>query len=539
MTSESSSLSTTILEQVDMLKDWIDHHLKLIISEENKEEFLSLVREKKWLLIATPPLLMFLSSMIKLYGNYRKVKQIPGGLALFFSPFKIPFLAPVFYMGNWNGMIEYANEKGDGEGNVRVSFVGFNYFLVTRERALMKEILLNKQAFLDKPSIVYDMFNVFGENIVSALTIDSWKRHHRVCNAAFSVENLKYMCGQASKVTDLLTDLWEERLKNGNGEFMFDCDDFSMVTLEVLGLAGFNMSFGVFDKNDESGGKFKDAVEKIFTVGMLMRRFLGGTPILYPLAQRIFGVSHALEIINKKLDAAIEDRRKEMEENIDTFSKSDILSLLVKANSKENLLTDQELKSNTLIFVLAGEEWVIYELAKNPQYQEKAREEIERVLSERIPSYDDYDNLDLLNCIFLETLRLHPAAAGILKQANKTITIGKYTIPKDTIVDCSIVGVQTSESVWPEASVFKPERWLDREFRSKAQHDYSFLSFSTGLRKCIGFNFSKMEACMILARVLKKYKFELLNNEAQGDIVVGSKGVTTRPENLKVKVTKL
>ena len=44
---------------------------------------------------------------------------------------------------------------------------------------------------------------------------------------------------------------------------------------------------------------------------------------------------------------------------------------------------------------------------------------------------------------------------------------------------------------------------------------------------------------MILARVLKKYKFELLNNEAQGDIVVGSKGVTTRPENLKVKVTKL
>ena len=47
-----------------------------------------------------------------------------------------------------------------------------------------------------------------------------------------------------------------------------------------------------------------------------------------------------------------------------------------------------------------------------------------------------------------------------------------------------------------------------------------------------------MEGCMIIARILKKYQFELLNNEAEGDIVFNSSGITTRPENLKVRVTR-
>src|SRR3989338_7826960 len=122
------------------------------------------------------------------------------------------------------------------------------------------------------------------------------------------------MCQEAAIVTDLLTDVWEERIqKSQDGEsFKFDCDDFSMVTLEVLGRSGFNISFGVFDKEDESGRDFRNAVEKMFSVGIILRRFLNGVPLLYTWAQKMLGVTSAVEVINKTLDRAIQERKKEI-----------------------------------------------------------------------------------------------------------------------------------------------------------------------------------------------------------------------------------
>lgn len=45
-----------------------------------------------------------------------------------------------------------------------------------------------------------------------------------------------------------------------------------------------------------------------------------------------------------------------------------------------------------------------------PEVQKRAQAEIDALVGrERLPSYDDKDSLEYLHCVFLETLRWHPA----------------------------------------------------------------------------------------------------------------------------------
>ena len=79
-------------------------------------------------------------------------------------------------------------------------------------------------------------------NILSAQDGPDWKRHHRVCAPAFSTANLQCMCVAAVKSTDLLVETrWEELLRGKKEGFRLDLHDFSDVTLDVIGKAGFGV----------------------------------------------------------------------------------------------------------------------------------------------------------------------------------------------------------------------------------------------------------------------------------------------------------
>ena len=63
------------------------------------------------------------------------------------------------------------------------------------------------------------------------------------------------------------------------------------------------------------------------------------------------------------------------------------------------------------------------------------------------------------------------------------------------------------------------------------------MSFSMGLRKCIGFRFALIEMTCCLARMIQNYEFELLNDETVDPVTYNGQ-TTFRPDNLKVRVTK-
>jgi cytochrome P450 len=61
-----------------------------------------------------------------------------------------------------------------------------------------------------------------------------------------------------------------------------------------------------------------------------------------------------------------------------------------------------------------------------------------------------------------------------------------------------------SEKHFPNTFKFDPSRWASEQRR----HPYSFIPFSAGPRNCIGQKFAMIELKLVLATILRKFKFQ-------------------------------
>ncbi|THF98243.1 cytochrome P450 98A2 [Camellia sinensis] len=132
-------------------------------------------------------------------------------------------------------------------------------------------------------------------------------------------------------------------------------------------------------------------------------------------------------------------------------------------------------------------EWAMAELIKNPRVQQKAQEELDRVIgSERVMIEPDFSNLPYLQCIAKESLRLHPPTPLMLPhRANANVKIGGYDIPKGSNVHVNVWAVARDPAVWKNPMEFRPERFFEEDVDMKG-HDYRLLPFGAGRRVCPG-----------------------------------------------------
>lgn len=307
-----------------------------------------------------------------IYSRYSAVKHIPGSWQIAFAPFRIPFIAPYIYFGTEH-VPEMVEKFGDKKtGIVRMSMLGRNIVIVSHKDHI-KELLLTKEKFFKKYPPSYEAFKIFGDNILSMLEADTWKPHHRICSPAFSSNNLKFV----TKVTcesfdEMVAHRWE-KLPDANGSFILPIDDYSDLTLQVLGRSIFGLDFGLFsDDPTKNESNFRKSLEILLTKGILFKRFLSETPILkylYPYVMSYFGVDKALELVSTKLDKIIQEK-KEIYENdkLEGTEHNDLLTMMIETNSsltesqldntksEHGGLTKDEIKSNSFIFSLAGNE---------------------------------------------------------------------------------------------------------------------------------------------------------------------------------------
>ncbi|CAL0305319.1 unnamed protein product [Lupinus luteus] len=132
-------------------------------------------------------------------------------------------------------------------------------------------------------------------------------------------------------------------------------------------------------------------------------------------------------------------------------------------------------------------EWGMAELIKNPRVQQKAQEELDKVIGfERIMTENDFSSLPYLQCVAKETMRLHPPTPLMLPhKANATVKVGGYDIPKGANVHVNVWAVARDPAVWKDPLEFRPERFLEEDVDMKG-HDFRLLPFGAGRRVCPG-----------------------------------------------------
>lgn len=151
---------------------------------------------------------------------------------------------------------------------------------------------------------------------------------------------------------------------------------------------------------------------------------------------------------------------------------------------------------------------LIQQLGKHPEWQERLRAEIAGIGSNdgAIP-YEQLDRLVLTEYAFKESLRLVPPVPSIPRRALRDFEYGGYRIPAGAFVGISVGHTHHMAEHWPEPETFDPMRFAPEAVR--ARHKYAWTPFGGGAHMCIGLHFAIMQARLLTAHLLSRYRIEL------------------------------
>ncbi|MFD9354053.1 cytochrome P450 [Streptomyces sp. NPDC060031] len=217
----------------------------------------------------------------------------------------------------------------------------------------------------------------------------------------------------------------------------------------------------------------------------------------------------------------------------------DLLSLLAAATSTDDGEFDAtELREQVLIFLLAGHEttatslaFSLHLLARHPESQSRAREEVLRVLGDRTPGAADLDRLPYLTQVLKEAMRLYPAAPAIGRRAVAACEIDGHAVPAGADVILAPWVTHRHPRYWPDPERFDPDRFTPEA--EAARPRYAWFPFGGGPRACIGQHFSMLESVIALAMILRAYEFEAVDTEVP--VTAGITLRTTGPARCRIR----
>lgn len=157
---------------------------------------------------------------------------------------------------------------------------------------------------------------------------------------------------------------------------------------------------------------------------------------------------------------------------------------------------------------------VVYELARNPAWQERLRKSCQdyaRQTGKAALDYDDLEEIPDLEYAMLEGQRLHPSVAMAARRNIRETSIGGYRIPPNTLLWLPYVAFYRSEKYWSNPQQFDPDRFAPDREEHKA-HSFLFIPFGGGAHKCIGMHFAKIQVKCFLYQFLQRYRFSVPDN---------------------------
>lgn len=202
---------------------------------------------------------------------------------------------------------------------------------------------------------------------------------------------------------------------------------------------------------------------------------------------------------------------------LSTDDDSLLAMLLATEDETGQRLNHKEIRDQCVSLVSAGFDttsatltWAVYLLLTHPEVLAKVQDEMLGGAGFGVQGLESLPN-PLLDAVISETLRLYPAAPAGLRMATRTLEYKGFLIPKGSLIAYSIYATHRQESVFPHATHFKPERWLEEKAESKeqrAKNTFDYLPFGHGARYCIGARLATMLIKLHLTHLFSHYKVE-------------------------------
>ena len=215
-----------------------------------------------------------------------------------------------------------------------------------------------------------------GDGLFTAKTTEpNWAKAHNILLSPFGGRAMQSYHPAMVDIAEQLVKKWE---RLNPDEEIDVVHDMTALTLDTIGLCGFDYRFNSFYRRDYH--PFVEALVRSLETVMLHR----GLPLEnLALHARRRKMKQDLEFMNGVVDALVQERRRAAE-----ATKKDLLNAMLTGVDKQTgtQLDDLNIRYQINTFLIAGHEttsgllsYSIYALLKNPEVLAKARAEVDRV----------------------------------------------------------------------------------------------------------------------------------------------------------------
>lgn len=400
------------------------------------------------------------------------------------------------------------------------SFLGLR--AVVSEPRAVRRIFLDNVANYRKDSL---QLRVLRPGLGSGLlTVDgeAWRVQRRSLAPLFSPRQVADFAAAMHRVGAAAV----ERIALAPDEQVIEVGEaMSLVTLQVLEQTLFSQGLA------RDASQFQRAVTRYFdTIGRIDPLDLINAPAFIPRIGRLRG-RESLAFFASAVEDIIAARRKLIASGAQP--PQDLLTLLLRALDPETGrgMSIDDVKANIVTFIGAGHEttanaltWTLYLLSQAPDWREKVEAELEANFDPEDHN-DPTERLPVIKAAFEEAMRLFPPAAMLSREAISEDWLSGVRIPAGTVISVSPYLLHRHRRLWENPDDFDPGRFLG-ERREKIDR-YAYLPFGAGPRVCIGMAFALQEGVILLAHLLRAFRFDL----APGHVVQLQQRVTLRPTN--------
>jgi len=390
------------------------------------------------------------------------------------------------------------------------------------EPELARQVLSNKFGHFQK--VGFGQLQRLLHSGVSTHEGDKWARHRRIIKPAFHLDKLKGMLPAFASCCADLVRRWEGLAVGGGGGEPPSCEvdvwpEMQRLTGDVISRAAFGSSYlegrRIFELQEEQVRLAMLIANKIHIPGYIM--------LPTRINRQMKRIAREIEGILRGIIA-----KREGAMRAGAAAGDDLLGLLLESNMEHSSgggggsgggMSTEDVIGECKLFYFAGMEttsglltWTMVVLSMHPEWQDRAREEVLRVVGGAgtpPPDYDGLSRLKIVTMVLHEVLRLYSPLPAVHRRTYKPVELGGVRYPAGVVLALPLLCIHHDRDVWgPDADEFRPERFAEGVARASGDRP-AFFPFGGGPRTCIGQNFALLEAKMGLAMILRSFEFEL------------------------------
>ncbi|EFC40527.1 predicted protein [Naegleria gruberi] len=516
--------------------------------------------------------LMVTYILVTLYKHRKEVQRvshIPGRN----YPFKLLFI--LFHKNDffWNDKKQYHNYNEFGP-YWRIT-VGDKTIFHTCKLDHYKEIAITKTKYFEKDEEKFLEIQPCGptNNVFASRGGESWKRYRSISSVSFTDSKLaNYMTPINDIVKNVLTYV-ENNQKNEINHL-----DWIRIVLDD------KEELPELSRRNFLAAQMVLMIPKtvIITLGRIIPAWLWKDVTDSSELFRTWP-EYIKNLVLREKERLVENIENTGQASIDVDRDNFITQLLKYESPEYGKLSLDEVVSNTHIVLLAGSRttgisssWLIFFLAKHPQYQQKVFEEIQDFVNSssfetrdsssslNLTLKDIDNNFEYLKMAMNETLRLqalernrngeawkrydraysasstllllskeNPVPANLRKTVKDIVLEDGILLPKNLQV-LTFHGLNNyDKKIWGEdADEFRPDRFTEYNKRIKEDNSlnnrFEFVPFFIGGRRCIGYKLAESQMIDYAANLVWNYEMSL-SDEMQRTPIIERHAIAVEP----------